>query len=303
VNRRFGSLLAAGLAAVVVTAAPAATQVASAATGAVPYQDPSAVGYIGLCDRSGHQITHGSITTKPFAWHAVSSVAAKAPYNKAGRTAILLAYQPRPGVPAGEWSGQELTASARYSDAQHPMTAATSGDDSLKDFIEAYHPVWNGMLQIRMYLGAPDQAPYSFTYPTLNVQVTGNTWHAVGGGSVSCARGRSISIESILLPHKTPKPHPSTHATSASASHHRHHQYAAAHSSATPRPDGSQVADAAGLTDTSGGSSNSSDVALEIALIAGLVLIVAAGSSLFIRRRHASASGSSATDRTSEKGR
>jgi hypothetical protein len=291
------------MAAVLVAVAPVVTQGASAATAKAPYQDPNAVGYIGLCDRSGHQITHGSTTTTPFAWRAVSSVAAKSPYNDAGRTAILLAYQPRRGVPAGEWSGQELTASARYSDAQHPMTAATSGDDSLKDFIAAYHPVWNGLLQIRMYLGAPDQSPYSFTYPTLDVQVTGNTWHAVDGGPVSCSSGRSISIETIVLPHKTPKPHPSSPAAATSGSHHGHHHGAAAHPAATPRPSSSEVADASALGDTAGGSSDSSNAALEVGLIAGLVVIVATAAAVLIRRRHASASGPSSTDRTSEKGR
>jgi hypothetical protein len=289
-----------GVAAVLVAAAPLATPGASAASGSAPYQDPSAVGYIGICDRSGHQITHGSITTAPFAWRAVSSVAAKTPYNESGRTAILLAYQPRRGVPAGEWSGQELTASARYSDAQHPMTAATSGDDSLKDFIEAYRPVWNGLLQIRMYLGAPDESPYSFTYPALDIQVTGNTWHAVDGGPVSCSSGRSVSIESIVLPHKSPKPHPSTHVSAAADPHHGKHPGSGTHATPTPRASGSQVADASGLDAATGGSSDGSDAALEVALIAGLVLIVAAGSAVLIRRRHASASGPSSTDRTHE---
>ena len=32
----------------------------------VPYTDPSAVGYVGLCNSSGQQITSGNINTTPF---------------------------------------------------------------------------------------------------------------------------------------------------------------------------------------------------------------------------------------------
>ncbi len=166
----------------------------------VPYSDPNAVGYIGLCNQAGKQITSGSINTVPFAWRAVSSVAAPPPYNNDWRTAILIAYQPIEGIPAGEWSGDELTASARYTNPEHPMAAATGGDDSLADFLQEYHPRWDGFLQLRMYLGTKDAAVYSLHYPELAIQVTGDAWHAVGGGTVNCHSGTAESIESILLP-------------------------------------------------------------------------------------------------------
>ena len=59
----------------------------AAAGSAVPYTDPNAVGSIGLCNQAGQQITSGSISTTPFAWRAVSTQPAPAPYNNAGRTA------------------------------------------------------------------------------------------------------------------------------------------------------------------------------------------------------------------------
>jgi hypothetical protein len=194
----------------------AAGSTAHASGSGTPYTDTSAVGYIGLCNKAGQQITSGSINTKPFAWRAVSSQPAQAPYSGAGRTALLLAYQPREGLPAGEWSGDALTASSRYSNAAHPMVAATSGDDSIKDFIGEFAPAWDGLLQIRMYLGAPDSPIYSLTYPAIDIKVTGNTWQAVDGGPVSCTSGRSESIETILLPKATPKAHASAHPTSKS---------------------------------------------------------------------------------------
>ncbi len=85
--------------------------------------------------RPGRQAGHvGAHDQRPFVWRAVSSTAAPAPYDKAGRTATLFAYQPRPQVDAAEWSGDLLTASARYTDVAHPMAAATALDEPLKDF-------------------------------------------------------------------------------------------------------------------------------------------------------------------------
>lgn len=174
-----------------------------------PYTDPSADGYIGLCNTAGQQITSGSVYTDPFAWRAVSSVAAPAPYDNDWRTAILLAYQPQNGLEPGEWSGDELTASSRYSNPAHPMVAATRADDSLADFIQEFRPVWDGFLQLRIYLGTQNAQVYSERYPVLNIHVVGNTWHAVGGGRVNCHSGTAESLESIVLPKSetaTPQP-------------------------------------------------------------------------------------------------
>ena len=182
----------------------AVTSVAGATTtSSVPYKDPSSVGYIGLCDAAGHQVTGGSMTARPFAWRAVSSVAAPAPYNDDWRTAILLAYQPQEFLTSSEWSGMELTASSRYTNPSHPMAAATTSDYSLHDVTEAYKPVWDNFYELRIYLGTKNAPPYETTYPTLGIQVTGSTWHAVGGGPVDCASGTSTSLESIVLPSTT----------------------------------------------------------------------------------------------------
>jgi len=272
-----------------VTAMVAATPAAQAAevghaTG-LPYTDPSAVGYIGLCDKSGHQITHGSTTTTPLAARAVSSQSAKAPYNEAGRTATLYAYQPRQGLPAGDWSGDELTASSRYTNPAHPMTAATSGDDSLQDFIAEFHPMWDGLLQIRMYLGAPEHPIYSLTYPALNVRVTGKTWHQIGGGAVDCSSGQSESIETILLPKSTPSAHPSHHPKphSTSVSH-------GPTGSATPLAGGSSAGPGSGtnLTPSPVAKSASASSGTRTALIVGIVIAAALilGAALyFVARR------------------
>ena len=92
-----------------------------------PFTDPNAVGYIGLCNTAGHQLESGNINTTPLAWRAVSSEPSHAPYNNAWRTAILMAYQPQQGLSPGEWSGDQLTASSRYSNPAHPMANGRAG--------------------------------------------------------------------------------------------------------------------------------------------------------------------------------
>jgi len=193
---------------------------AAAATTTVPYTDPSAVGSIGLCNQAGQQITSGSISTTPFAWRAVSTQPAQAPYNNAGRTATLLAYLPLQALPAGDWSGEEMTSSSSYTNPANPMAAATDGDQSLQSFIEAYPPKWDGFVQLRMYLSTANHQAYEAQYPTLNIQVTGDTWQAVGGSPVNCDSGTAVSIETVLLPASTTTTTstPSTTTTAASGS-------------------------------------------------------------------------------------
>lgn len=83
------------------------------------------------------------------------------------------------------------------------MAAATSGDKSLAGFIQAFHPKWDGFLQLRIFLGAADEQTYSLHYPSLSIHVVGDTWTAVGGGPVNCASGTAESLESIVLPSTT----------------------------------------------------------------------------------------------------
>jgi hypothetical protein len=278
----------------------------AAAASGVPYSDPSAVGYIGLCDQAGHQITSGSINSTPFAWRAVSSQPAPAPYNNSYRTAILLAYQPQQGLSAGEWSGDELTASSRYTNPASPMAAATAGDDSLEDFIEEFHPKWDGFFELRMYLGTQNQEQYEQHYPVLNIKVTGDTWTAVGGGAVNCSSGSAESLESIVLPTTTSSP--STTGAKSPVG-------ATVPGSGTGPSGGSSTpgATSTGSSTQSGGGHGPSTNrgpgphpvalaadpsrapghgALVLAVIAAAVLVLGAGAVLFARRRRRFASPS-----------
>ncbi len=165
---------------------------------AIPYVDHNAVGTIGLCGQNGQPLTHGSIDAKPFIWKAVDSTAAAAPYNVSGSSAILYAYQPRQGVDPREWSGSQLSGGSRYTTPAHPTAVMTGLDDSLSAFLLDFHPQWNGLIQLRIYLKAANEPVYNLTYDATNIKITGNTWSVVGGSSVSCGLGSSVSVEQIL---------------------------------------------------------------------------------------------------------
>lgn len=251
--------------------------VAIAATGGVPYTDPSATAAIGLCNRAGHQMTQGNVNTTPFVYHAVSSAPAQAPYNAPGRTATLVAYQPRQDVPAGDWSGDELTASTRYSNPAHPTAAATRNDLSLAGFLQEYPPAWEGLVQLRLFLGAPNQPAYTAAYAATNLKVTGDRWHVVGAVPVDCRSGAAQSIESILLHHASGAPSGRlSHAGHAVKSGHK-----SAPDASTTRV-GTSPAAATSVAAASSGESDHSGVIIGGVIVA---LVLGTGVTLMIRRR------------------
>ena len=240
------------------------------AAGAVPWTDTAVTGSIGLCDRSGHPVESGSVDTTPFVARAVSSVPAAPPYNKPGRTATLYAFQPRPGVAPGEWSGDMLTASTRYSNPAHPMTEATGADLSLAGFISEFPPDWDGLLQLRMYLSAPDEPAQSLSYASTTIKVNGSTWSVVSGGTGPCTAGTAESLESIVLPSKDTKARhsagPIAPATTGPTAVTKQPAAAGSPSPAASSDPGSL--DAASTTSSSSGSSSNPLELILIALLA-----------------------------------
>jgi hypothetical protein len=176
----------------------ASLQPASAAA-APPYTDPSAVGSIGFCDSSNHPVTSGLVSAAPFVWKSLTSSPAPKGYNVAGSTATLYAFQPRPGVAPADWSGEQLTGTAIYTNPAHPTVQSTIGDRPLADFVGAFPLKWSGYVQLRIYLGAPFSSPYRKTYAATDIQVTGNQWHVVRGNTVACNLGTAVSTETDTL--------------------------------------------------------------------------------------------------------
>jgi hypothetical protein len=155
----------------------------------VPYSDSHSAGQLVLYDKGGKAVTSGNVKDKPFVWKAVGQKRAPEPYDKDGRKATLLAYQPRRNAAPVEWAGDFMTGSTAYADPDHPTAQASEEAPSLAEFIFSYPPVWNGMLQLRLYLSAPALAGRSDSYLTADIKVEGDTWTLVRGGGRAEAFG------------------------------------------------------------------------------------------------------------------
>jgi hypothetical protein len=237
----------------------------SAAAFHLPYSDPSADGLLTLCNQDNQPITHGSITAKPFVWRVVSSVPAVSGYDVKNGTATLFAYQPRPYTPPGAWSGLALSAASVYTNPAHPMAQATPIDQPLDYMTESFPPIWDGLYELRLYLGGPDIAAYSNTYPVADLQIKGNTWTLVTGGGGSCTTGSAVSREAILgLAGATGTSAAATHSSSSGSSA----------GAATPAASAASSPSAAGSTVTA--SARHSDSAAGLAAVIGFSALAAA---------------------------
>jgi hypothetical protein len=166
-------------------------------SGGVPFTDPAADGYIGICDLAGHNVTSGTVDSAPFVWKAVSSVTPPKAYRGKGQNTGLFIYQVRQGVEPGDWSGDELSSDSIYSRAAEPTAALTYKDESLKVFMTEYPPMWDGLYALRMQFGKSGYGVYGATYPMTVIQVTGSTWRVVSGGLVNCSRATGVSQETV----------------------------------------------------------------------------------------------------------
>ncbi|MFZ2058883.1 MAG: hypothetical protein WAV54_15875 [Acidimicrobiales bacterium] len=249
----------------------------------VPFTDPNQVGSLTLCNQHEQPITSGSLLSVPFVWRAVSSARVPAGYTRA----TLYLFQPLQYVDPGDWTGYQLTDDSLFSNPAHPMAQATYADNPLIWPDQSMPPYWDGLYQLRMLFSSLDKAPWTSSYPTAVIKVTGNTWTLVQGGGSSCTGGKAESVESFLLPKSetaVPKPPEKlipyadrkTGANKGSTS--TSTTQTAGGSSTTTTVEGS--ADAAGTSGKGGGSSAG---AIAGGAIAALVL--AGGAALFVFRR------------------
>jgi hypothetical protein len=263
-----------------------------ASASSVPFTDPNAQGTITLCDSSGTALTHGSIYGKPFAWRAVGSQQAPKGYTIAGRTATLQAFQPIDQVDPLNWNGDYLTASARYTNTSKPMAAASGADRTLADWLAAYPTKWDGLVQLRMFVGAPGVATYTTTYDSAVLQVSGENWTMLQGGTSGCNSGTAITSE-MILPSISALPTPKPGAISRPAPPHPIKGISGSptllpSSSPTSVPAGSTAAVPSGSASSavaSQHSSSSSSSGILIAIIAAAAVALAAFATLAWRRR------------------
>jgi len=277
---RFG-ITRLGLAVSVAIEAMFCLAVPAASASSPPPTDPAAVGPLTFCSQSGAQVTSGALSTQPFTWRAIDTTPAPSGYGKNG-TATLFGYQPRPGVAPGDWSGEEMTASARYSDPSHPMAAATAIDESLATFLNDYPLSSEGLVEVRVYLGSPGQPPYSVRYDAAYLHVSNGQWTQLSPGPDDCkTSGRSVSIETLTLPKKELRPSKQpTPGSSAAAS-------ASVSSSASTSPvaNGASSSPGTNLTGSTDPSSDSSRTGRNVAILAALVVVAVLVGGLALRRR------------------
>lgn len=169
-----------------------------AAADGTPYHDAHRAGDLTLCDANGHELRGGDLAADPLAALVLGSTPAPPGYDGPRATATLLAFQPRQGVDPGEWSGELIGAGSRFSNPRHPAVAGVPGDLTLQGFVGDFPPHWDGLVQLRVYLGAPGRSPYSERYDTADLRVQGNRWSLVRGGGEACDAGRATSVSTIL---------------------------------------------------------------------------------------------------------
>lgn len=166
----------------------------------VPFTDARSSGTLTLCGTDGKPVTSGSTDHQPFVARAVGATAVT--NQPAGSRATLYAFQPREGAESEEWSGQLLTAASTYTNPKHPMAQATSADIALGDFLVAFPPRWDGLIQLRLYRTSGG-AGIAATYDTADIKIDGSTWKVVGTpGPSPCSDGDATSDET--KPHTTP---------------------------------------------------------------------------------------------------
>lgn len=179
------------------------------ASSALPYTDPNQAGWLTLCGMKLQPVTSGSIHTQPFVWRVVSDLPAPKGYFVAGAKAQLFAYQPRPGTLSSDWSGTVMAAGSFYSNPAHPMAQMTPIDSPLTQMTAAFPPMWDHLIELRLYLGAPGLTEYTTKYAAADIQVIGDTWTLVAGGHSSCTSGKVVPVEQAIgMPGSsgTPKP-------------------------------------------------------------------------------------------------
>lgn len=254
---------------------PGAAQHPAVGNFKLPYTDPEQAGLLTLCNEKLQPITHGLITTKPFVWRVVSSVPAPAGYRLKGETAVLATYQPREYTPAGAWSGLIFTAASVYSTPSHPTVQLTPIDQPLDYMTESFPPIWDHLIELRMYLGGPDRAMYDDHYGAADIQVIGNTWTMVEGGHGSCTAGSAVSREVILgLPGSNGTPSPGASSGGTSQSGTQSGQATASNSSSSPAAGG--ATNSGSGTDAAASTSSQSSVA-PAAIVVGVLVILALG--------------------------
>lgn len=191
-----------------------------------PIANPPEVGGLLFFNSSGTEITSGTIN-EPLAAYVVGTSTLRA----GDSVATLEAYTPVDGIPAGEWSGEQLSGSTNYPNssapapintASLPVVTEASTDESIATYEgdfpnNATTSGYEGFYVIRLITSAPSK-PATTSYDSADIQVTGSTWSVVytqnNATSTSTAlstspaspqvSGTSVTLKAAITPSTAP---------------------------------------------------------------------------------------------------
>ena len=140
----------------------------------VPFKDANVNGQLGFCDKNDKPITSGNIRDVPFAVKTVSTVAAPKAWQVKGRKAVLYGFSAVKNQPPGQWIADQMSPASLYSNTAVPMAAMTYADSPLEYHTTGNPPLWDGLVQLRMYFTAPNTQMHIQPYPAAVIRVTGD---------------------------------------------------------------------------------------------------------------------------------
>lgn len=245
------------------------------ADGAVPFTDPNAQGSVGLCDKDGRPLLSGNIKDVPFAFKAVSTQAAPKAYQVKGRTATLMAFSALQGLAPGDWTSYTMIQSTFYTDPRSPVAVADYNQPPLIYQTTGAPPLWDGLIQLRLIYGAPDNPPLDHPYPAAVIRVSGSTWTLVQGDkNPPCASATGRNLNSVVADPSRLRTAPPTTAANASPAPSK------ASASADPSSSSASAAPTESLSSTSGDAgadTTASQGAAGSRPMAGVLVVVVAG--------------------------
>ncbi len=158
-------------------------------------QDPNAVGGLVFFDSTGHQITSGSTTVKPFAAYVVGQVPTRT-VAWTDTTATLYAYLPTVGQNPGAWqTSEQLGGSPTFPNAAAPApinsttlpvyTGSSTFDETLDSLVSdipqtATTTGYVNTYEMRIYTNAAfHSASTTYVYADITIDSVAHTWSLV----------------------------------------------------------------------------------------------------------------------------
>jgi cobalamin biosynthesis Mg chelatase CobN len=184
-----------------------------------------------------------------------------------------------------------MTAMSQYTNPKNPMVEILPRDNTLQGLLTAYPAQWDGLVQLRIYLKAPNQGVKNDTYAATSLKVTGSTWQQVGAAAGGvCKTGTAVSITRVLgLPTAAPSTKPSGSEPTGPSSSRPSARASTSTSSGVPSsadPSAAQATGALAKARPAGASTANGDGVLTWVLLVALLAVAALLLWLWNRRRN-----------------